>query len=173
VALDAVHIAFEWNVVNNLRSGIGLPAAGVRLSVASAGRVLEVDSERGAIDGACSGYTDLTSLSLQAGYAVAELTSPVGWEIVRVALTEPGRSHRPWHARASLRPRRVLRSAAQGDSCPPSRSRPSEWCSPRRLRAEISSGVAARAVQRARPAHQSRSVLRRPAPEATLGQVPV
>jgi hypothetical protein len=43
VAPDAAHVAFEWNVVNNLHSGIDLPAASIRLCVASAGRVLGID----------------------------------------------------------------------------------------------------------------------------------
>ncbi len=89
VALDAGHVAFEWNTVDNVGTGLGLPAFATDLYAASAGRVVRLDARGGAPDGACAGYTNLASLSIARGYAVAEVTSPVGWELERAAVRQP------------------------------------------------------------------------------------
>ncbi len=89
VALAAGQVAFEWSTVENAGTGFGLPAFGVVLYAASGGRVVRLDTRGGATDGACSGYTNLASLSIAGGYAVAEVTSPVGWELERAAVRQP------------------------------------------------------------------------------------
>ncbi|HEU0317995.1 MAG TPA: hypothetical protein VFR49_11740, partial [Solirubrobacteraceae bacterium] len=89
IALAAGQVAFEWSTVENAGTGFGLPAFGVDLYAASAGRVVRLDARGGATDGACAGYTSLASLSIAGGYVVAEVTSPVGWELERAAVRQP------------------------------------------------------------------------------------
>ncbi len=89
VALDSAGVAFEWDTVDNAPGRYGLPAFGVDLYAARSGRAVRLDARGGATDGACGGYTDLASLSTAGGHALAEVTSPVGWELERVALDQP------------------------------------------------------------------------------------
>ena len=58
VAIHAGHVAFVWNVVQGLgKHDVGVQAFGINLYVVDRGRVLNVDAEGGAGDGACAGYT--------------------------------------------------------------------------------------------------------------------
>ena len=81
---------------------MGVEAFGIDLYVADRGRVLDVDAEGGATDGACSGYINLTALTVTSRYAIAEQTSAVGWQLERVALSQPRRV-REGHGSAAIR----------------------------------------------------------------------
>lgn len=92
VAVHAGRIAFLWNTVQNYPAHEGLPAFGIRLyAVQRDGRPLAVDEEGGATDGACSGYANLTTVTIAGGFAIAEVTTASGWELERAALDQPKR----------------------------------------------------------------------------------
>jgi hypothetical protein len=61
------------------------------------------DSEGGAGDGACGGFTDLYSLSFEGSAVVTSLGSPVGWELVRLPV---GRGAKSYAARQTCDPPR-------------------------------------------------------------------
>lgn len=92
VAVHAGRIAFLWNTVLNYPSDAGLSAFGIRLyAVQRDGRPVAVDEEGGATDGACSGYENLTTVTVAGGFAYAEVTTASGWELERAALDQPQR----------------------------------------------------------------------------------
>jgi hypothetical protein len=94
VAVNGGHVAFAWNVVQGLgKHDFGVEAFGINLYVVDRGRVVNVDAQGGATDGACGGYTNFTALTVTSRYAIAEQTSAVGWQLERVALTQPKRVH--------------------------------------------------------------------------------
>lgn len=60
-----------------------------RLYSASRRGVVRLAEAGGTTNGACSGYMDLRGLSIDDGDAVAQVVSPVGWELVRADLSQP------------------------------------------------------------------------------------
>jgi hypothetical protein len=91
VALASGHLAFAWNVVDNVHTGFGLEAFGTNVYLLDRGRVGLVDAEGGTTDGSCTGYTDIGALNVTGPFVIAELTSAVGWELERIATRLPRR----------------------------------------------------------------------------------